>query len=150
MSKPHIVVINGPNLNLLGEREPEKYGTVSLEKLNEELSAKAAELGVDVSFFHSNHEGDLIDAVQRSRKTTQGMIINAGGLTHTSVALRDALAAYEQPVIEVHLTNIYAREEFRQTSFISGVATAIISGLGAQGYHSALGYLRNHLLPPAK
>ena len=139
MSKPHIVVINGPNLNLLGEREPEKYGNVSLEKLNEELSAKAQGLGIDVSFFHSNHEGDLIDAVQRSRKTTSAMIINAGGLTHTSVALRDALAAYGHPVVEVHLTNIYAREEFRHQSLIAPVAAGQVSGFGAKSYE--LGFL---------
>ena len=146
-SKPHIIVINGPNLNLLGEREPEKYGTQTLEKLNEELSEKARDLGLEISFFHSNHEGDLIDAIQRARNTTQGLIINPGGLTHTSVALRDALAAYKHPILEVHLSNIYTREAVRHVSFVSGVATAVSSGLGAQGYHSALGYLRNQLLP---
>ena len=146
-AKPKILIINGPNLNLLGEREPEKYGTQTLAQLNDELREKAQELGVEVVFFQSNHEGDLIDEIQKARKTTQALIVNPGGLTHTSIALRDALATYTQPIIEVHLTNIYTREDFRQVSYVSGVATAVISGLGTQGYHSALGYLRNHLLP---
>lgn len=133
-----IQVIHGPNLNLLGTREPEIYGKLTLEEINESLVELGNELGVDVAFFHSNHEGDLIDAIQRARNTTDGLIINPAGYGHVSIALRDALAAYPHPAMEVHLSNIYAREGFRHHSFISGVVTGVICGLGAESYSLAL------------
>ncbi len=137
-NKKLIMVINGPNLNLLGEREPEIYGSQNLEALNRELAQHAQALGLDVSFFQSNHEGALIDAVQQAKTTSHGLIINPAGYGHVSIALRDALAAYPHPVIEVHISNIYQREAFRHHSYVSTVVTGVICGLGAQGYHLAL------------
>jgi 3-dehydroquinate dehydratase-2 len=131
-------ILNGPNLNLLGEREPGIYGVDSLEAINQALEQTAQQLGMRLQFFQSNHEGVLIDQIQAIRHDSDGLIINPGGLTHTSVSLRDALAAYGPPVIEVHLSNIYQREEFRHHSYVSPVAQGIICGLGAQGYHLAL------------
>lgn len=133
-----ILILNGPNLNLLGQREPEIYGSQTLEDINRELEKLAQQAGFEAEFFQSNHEGDLIDAVQKARETTAGLIINPGGYSHTSVALRDALAAYPHSKIEVHLSNIHARESFRHYSYISGVVTGVICGLGAPGYRYAL------------
>jgi 3-dehydroquinate dehydratase-2 len=140
MSKP-VLIINGPNLNRLGMREPEVYGSETLDALNARLSARAKELGVSVEFFQSNHEGELIDRIHAAADTASGIIINPGGLTHTSVSLRDAIASVPIPTIEVHISNIFAREPFRQQSVVSGACVAVISGLGTQGYLAALEHL---------
>lgn len=137
-NKRTLWVINGPNLNLLGEREPHIYGSQTLAMINAELTELAAGAGYALNCYQSNHEGDLVDWVQAARNTTNGLIINPGGYGHTSVALRDALAAYPHPVIEVHLSNIYKREGFRHHSYLSAVVTGMICGLGADGYKLAL------------
>lgn len=129
-----ILVLHGPNLNLLGEREPEVYGRTTLAEIDGRLAKLAGELGVRVECFQSNHEGALIDRVQEARAQISAIVINAGGLTHTSVALRDALAAAGVPVVEVHLSNIHRRESFRRRSLVAGVATGQISGFGPESY----------------
>jgi len=133
-----ILVIHGPNLNLLGKREPEIYGVVTLDDINKQLSALAVELGVEVSFFQSNHEGELVQKIQDAMGTFQAIIINPGAYTHTSVALRDAISSTGIPTIETHLSNIYRREEFRKHSYISGVAVGQIAGFGPDSYLLAL------------
>jgi 3-dehydroquinate dehydratase-2 len=133
-----ILVLHGPNLNLLGEREPDVYGRTTLQEIDSRLSELAHASGAEIECHQSNHEGALIDRVQAARGRADGIVINPGGLTHTSVALRDALVACELPVVEVHLSNIHAREEFRRTSLISDIATGSISGLGPIGYELAL------------
>jgi len=133
-----IIIINGPNLNLLGEREQSQYGSISYDKLKENCSKKAKEIGLEVSFAQSNVEGELVNIVQDAIKIYDGMIINAAGFTHTSVAIRDALDLFKKPIIELHLSNIYKREEFRHKSLISGVVTGGIFGLGAEGYILAI------------
>ena len=138
MSPPLVVVLNGPNLNLLGTREPEKYGHSTLDDL-EALCAEVAEgLGLAIDFRQTNGEGELITWVQECRGRAAGIVINPAGYTTTSIALMDALLAVELPVIEVHITNIHRREEFRQHSFVSKAATGVIAGLGVQGYALAL------------
>lgn len=133
-----ILVMHGPNLNLLGKREPDIYGTLTLAEINDRLSALAAELGVDIAFYQSNHEGELVQKIQDSLGAVRAIVLNPGAYTHTSVALRDAIASTGIPVIETHLSNIYRREEFRHHSFISAVAVGQISGFGADSYLLAL------------
>ncbi|HTO53548.1 MAG TPA: type II 3-dehydroquinate dehydratase [Myxococcota bacterium] len=140
-----ILVLHGPNLNLLGEREPEIYGRTTLAEIDAKLRDQAAARGASVESFQSNHEGALIDRIQAARRTHQAIIVNPGGLTHSSVSLRDALAATGLPVVEVHLSNIYAREPFRHRSYVSGIALGQISGLGAKGYELALEALLDRL-----
>lgn len=141
-----IVVIHGPNLNLLGTREPDVYGSTTLAEIDEDLLRHGAELGLSVETFQSNHEGRLIDRVQDCRGRAAGLIINAGGFTHTSVALRDAVAAVQVPTVEVHLSNLYRREEFRHRSFLAPVCLGQIAGLGAIGYRLALDALARLVL----
>ncbi len=131
-----IAIINGPNLNLLGKREPEVYGTESFDKYLETLRDKYAD--IELSYFQSNVEGELINEIQRAGFGFDGIILNPGGYTHTSVAIGDAIAAITTPVIEVHISNIFAREEFRKLSHVSGKAKGVISGLGLKGYELAL------------
>lgn len=133
-----IAVLHGPNLNLLGEREPHIYGDVSLADIDAALVARGAAAGVRVTSAQSNHEGELIDWIQRARGEADAIIINAGGFTHTSVALRDAIAATKIPTIEVHLSNLAAREEFRHRSYLTAVCVGQISGFGAASYRLAL------------
>lgn len=127
-----ILVIHGPNLNLLGTREPDVYGSATLEDINRQVLALAKELGIEAETFQSNSEGAIVDAIQS--KTYDVLIINPAAYTHTSVAIRDAVAAVGRPAIEVHISNIHKREEFRRTSYLSGVVTGQISGLGVEGY----------------
>ena len=133
-----ILVVHGPNLNMLGKREPEHYGSQTLNDINDSLRAKAAGLGLQVSTFQSNHEGEIVEAIQDAVGRIQGLIINPAAYTHTSVAIRDAVLLLNVPTIEVHLSNIHKREPFRHRSFIADIATAQISGLGASGYLFAL------------
>ena len=133
-----ILVINGPNLNLLGTREKEKYGQSSLEDIRNKCEAHAKKIGIDVEFKQSNVEGEIVNFIQETRKKYNGIIINAGGYTHTSVAILDALLAVKKPTIELHITNIYKREDFRHKSLISKAVDGIICGLGADGYIIAL------------
>ena len=135
---PLILVVHGPNLNMLGTREPEHYGSRSLQAIDASLHAKASELGLQVSTFQSNHEGEIVESIQKAVGRARGLIINPAAFTHTSVAIRDAVLILDVPTIEVHLSNIYKRESFRQRSFIADIATAQISGLGASGYLYAL------------
>jgi len=129
-----ILILHGPNLNLLGTREPDVYGSMSLDDINAKLVELGKELGTELTFLQSNHEGALIDALQDARTWANGVVFNPGGYTHTSVALRDAIAAIQIPVIEVHLSNVYAREEFRHTSLVSPVCRGKISGFGWRSY----------------
>lgn len=137
-SEKTILVLHGPNLNLLGTREPEVYGSVTLAEIDEMLAGHATTKGFSVYSSQSNHEGALIDMVQEGAMSSEGLVINPAGYTHTSVALADAIKAYPHPVIEVHLSNIYAREAFRHHSYISPYAQGVICGLGVLGYRVAL------------
>ena len=137
MAKP-IFVLNGPNLNLLGQREPEIYGHTTLSDIEAMARARATALGLSVDFRQTNHEGELVDWVQEARAGAAGVVLNAGAYTHTSVALHDALKAVEVPVIEVHISNPYRREPFRHVSYVSPAATGAICGVGAQGYGLAI------------
>lgn len=128
------LVLHGPNLNLLGSREPDVYGTTTLEEIDALVAKAASERGHEIESFQSNHEGELIDKLQGAAGSVAGVILNPGGFTHTSVALRDAVQAVDVPVVEVHLSNIYARESFRQHSLLSGVCAGVISGFGANSY----------------
>jgi len=133
-----IIIINGPNLNQLGTREPEIYGSKTLKDIEDECVTHAQAIDIDVNFFQSNDEGQIIDKIQEASKTLDGIIINAGAYTHTSVAIRDALVNFAKPVIEVHISNIYKREEFRHKSYLSDIASGMICGLGTQCYSLAL------------
>ncbi|MEP0070217.1 type II 3-dehydroquinate dehydratase [Pyruvatibacter sp.] len=133
-----IFVLNGPNLNMLGQREPEIYGADTLADVKKRCVTKATALGLEIDFRQSNHEGELVSWLQEARDAASGIVLNAAGYTHTSVAIRDAVLACEKPVIEVHLSNPYSREEFRQHSFISDVAAGVICGLAGKGYELAL------------
>ncbi|MEQ9144568.1 MAG: type II 3-dehydroquinate dehydratase [Parvibaculaceae bacterium] len=144
MAKP-IYVLNGPNLNLLGTREPEIYGTTTLGDIEKMCDVRAGTLGLTVDFRQTNSEGELVNWIQEARDKASAIIINAAAYTHTSVALADALAAAELPAVEVHLSNIYKREAFRHHSYISPVAVGVICGLGATGYLLALDALKTHL-----
>ena len=136
MSK--IIILNGPNLNLLGEREKEKYGNITLKDIENNCKEFAKKNDIDLSLFQSNIEGELVEEIQKSRKNQDGLIINAGGYTHTSVAIHDALKILKIPIIELHISNIYNREEFRHKSLISKVAKAVICGFGVDGYLMSL------------
>ena len=140
-----ILVLHGPNLNMLGLREPDVYGSDTLAQINDRLAQDAIELGADLSFLQSNHEGILIDAIHAAFQVQQGILINPGAFTHTSVALRDAIASVNIPTVEVHLSNVYKREEFRHHSFIAPIAIGQISGFGAESYRLGLRALVAHL-----
>jgi|TARA_B100000965_G_C19445878_1_gene693012 3-dehydroquinate dehydratase-2 len=133
-----ILVINGPNLNLLGTREKDKYGNISLDEIKKKCEIHCKKIGLEVEFKQSNVEGEIVNFIQETRSNNQGIIINAGGYTHTSVAILDALLAVKKPTIELHITNIYKREDFRHKSLISKAADGIICGLGVEGYIMAL------------
>ena len=133
-----IIIINGPNLNLLGEREQSQYGSITFEELKMNCLKKSNEIGINLEFAQSNIEGELVSLIQNARNEYDGMIINAAGFTHTSVAIRDALDLFKKPIIELHISNIYKREEFRQKSLISDIATGGIFGLGSEGYILAI------------
>ena len=134
----NIIIINGPNLNLLGEREQSQYGSLTFKELKENCLQKSKEIGIELKFTQSNIEGELVNLIQDARKKYDGMIINAAGFTHTSVAIRDALDLFKKPIIELHISNIYKREEFRHKSLISDIATGGIFGLGVEGYILAI------------
>jgi len=133
-----IIIINGPNLNLLGEREQSQYGSTTFNQLKENCLKESNRIGIEIEFAQSNIEGELVNMIQDARKKYDGMIINAAGFTHTSVAIRDALDLFKKPIIELHISNIYKREEFRHKSLISDIATGGIFGLGVEGYILAI------------
>ena len=143
--KNNIIVINGPNINLLGEREQSQYGSINYEDLKNKCQKYSKDLGINVDFTQSNIEGEIVTIIQEARKKYNGLIINAAGFTHTSIAIRDALAIFKKPSIELHISNIYKREEFRHKSMISGVVTGIICGLGANGYILAINAMQELL-----
>ena len=140
-----ILILNGPNLNMLGTRQPEIYGSRTLADIEADCRAHAEAAGLTLTFEQTNHEGALVDAIQSARGTQDGIVLNAGAYTHTSVAIHDALIAAEVPVIELHLSNVHARESFRHTSYIAPVALGLICGFGAQGYILALDAMAAHL-----
>ncbi len=140
-----ILVIHGPNLNLLGKREPEIYGSTTIDEINTLLKKEAQSLGTDIEFSQSNSEGEIVDTIQSAMGTVDGIVINPAAYTHTSVAIRDAIASTAIPTVEVHISNIYGREDFRKLSYVSGVAVGVISGLGVNSYLLALRGLVNHL-----
>lgn len=140
-----ILVIHGPNLNLLGRREPSHYGTVTLDTVNKLLADLARQEGTEISFLQTNAEGEMVDAVHKAIGDADGILINPGAYTHTSIALRDAIAAVGLPVVEVHLSNIYSREEFRKHSYISGVSLGVVSGFRENSYLMGLQALVRHL-----
>ena len=141
----NILIINGPNLNLLGEREQSQYGSITFDQLKNICLEKSKQANIQSEFIQSNIEGEIVTIIQDARKTYDGIIINAAGFTHTSVAIRDALSIFKKPIIELHISNIYKREEFRHKSLISGVATGIICGLGANGYILAINAMQELL-----
>ena len=140
-----ILIIHGPNLNMLGKREPDIYGSTTLEEIDSALMTKAKELGVEVTFFQSNSEGEIVSTIQDAMSKYDGVVINPGAYTHTSVAIRDAILSSGLPVVEVHISNVYKREDFRKKSFVSGVALGVISGFGINSYFLGLSGLVEHL-----
>ena len=140
-----ILIILGPNLNMLGKREPDIYGSTTLEEIDGALVTKAKELGVEVTFFQLNSEGEIVSTIQDAMSKFDGVVINPGAYTHTSVAIRDAILSSGLPVVEVHISNVYKREDFRQKSFVSGVALGVISGFGINSYFLGLSGLVEHL-----
>jgi 3-dehydroquinate dehydratase-2 len=140
-----IIILNGPNLNLLGEREKDKYGNITLEDIEKNCQKFAKINNINLFLYQSNIEGEIVDEIQKARKNQNGLIINAGGYTHTSVAIHDALKIVEIPIIELHITNIYNREEFRHKSLISKVAKGILCGFGTDGYIMALQAMKNYI-----
>ena len=140
-----IIILNGPNLNLLGEREKEKYGNITLKDIDNSCKEFAKKNNIDLSLFQSNIEGEIVEEIQKARKEQNGLIINAGAYTHTSVAIHDALKILKIPIIELHITNIYNREEFRHKSLISKLATGVLCGFGTDGYIMALQAMKNYL-----
>lgn len=140
-----ILIINGPNLNLLGQREPEIYGSKTLKDVQKECEEKAHELGLQVDFYQNNDEGNIVTKIQEAMQDCDGIIINAGAYTHTSIAIRDALVNFGKPIIEVHISNIFKREEFRHHSYISDVAKGMICGLGTGGYSLALVAMKSEI-----
>ena len=140
-----ILILNGPNLNLLGKRQPDVYGVTSLADIEVSCRRHVAGQDIDLTFIQSNHEGELIDKIHAARETVDGLILNAGAYTHTSLALMDAISSAEIPTVELHLSNVHAREEFRHHSFIAKVAVGVICGFGAYGYILAIDAMRNHL-----
>lgn len=140
-----VLVIHGPNLNMLGKREPEIYGTATLEEIDSMLADEASRLGVEIETFQSNSEGELVSKIQNAMGDASGLVINPAAYTHTSVALRDAITAAGLPTVEIHISNVFKREEFRHNSFISSVAIGVISGLGINGYGLALNGLVHYL-----
>jgi len=141
----NIVIINGPNLNLLGEREQSQYGSITFDELKKNCLKRAKELNINLDFLQSNVEGEIVTLIQEARNKHDGIIINAAGFTHTSVSIRDALIIFKKPSIELHLSNIYKREEFRHKSMISGVVTGIICGFGSNGYILAINAMQELL-----
>ncbi|MCC6712096.1 MAG: type II 3-dehydroquinate dehydratase [Candidatus Dadabacteria bacterium] len=140
-----ILVIHGPNLNMLGKREPEIYGSSTLDDVNARLAKEAKELGAEVEFFQSNSEGEIVGRIQAAMDSAEGILINPGAYTHTSIAIRDAILSTGLPVVEAHISNIYKREDFRQRSYVSGVALAVVSGFGAESYSLGLRGLVDYL-----
>ena len=140
-----IIIINGPNINLLGEREQSQYGSITFDKLKENCLSKSSDLNINIEFCQSNIEGEIVTIIQEAKSKFDGIIINAEGFTHTSVAIRDALDVYKKPIIELHISNIYKREEFRHKSLISDIATGGIFGLGNNGYILAIIAMQNML-----
>ena len=140
-----IIILNGPNLNLLGEREKSQYGSFTLKDVEKNCKQFAKQNDIDLSFFQSNIEGELVEKIQSSRNKENGLIINAGGYTHTSVAIHDALKILKIPIIELHISNIYNREEFRHKSLISKIAKGVICGFGENGYVMALGAMKKYI-----
>ncbi len=134
----NIIIVNGPNLNLLGEREQSQYGSITFDQLKKKCTEHSKKIGINTAFFQSNIEGEIVNKIQEARKSHDGIIINAAGYTHTSVSIRDALDVFKKPIIELHISNIYKREEFRQKSLISEIVTGIICGLGSNGYILAI------------
>ncbi|SEC96304.1 type II 3-dehydroquinate dehydratase [Rhodococcus koreensis] len=147
MHSPTFLVVNGPNLNMLGTRQPEHYGHHTLDDVRIMCERTAEPLNVELTFFQSNHEGAVIDRIHQARGSAHAIVINPGAWTHTSVALRDALVVPEIPIVEVHITNIHAREEFRHRSFVSPIASAVIAGAGISGYKFAIEHLAAVLAP---
>ena len=141
-----ILILNGPNLNMLGTRQPEIYGHINLKEIESACEALANELQVEVNFAQTNYEGELVSLIQKANGKYEGIIINAGGYSHTSVAIRDSLALFSGIIIEVHISNIYGREEFRHTSMISSISNGVIVGLGAQSYNLAMRALAESFL----
>jgi len=141
----NIIIINGPNLNLLGEREQSQYGSITFDQLKKNCLTKAKDMGINLEFSQSNIEGEIVTTIQEAKNKFDGIIINAAGFTHTSIAIRDALDIYKKPIIELHISNIYKREEFRHKSLISDISTGGIFGLGDNGYILAIIAMQNLL-----